>query len=290
VKQRSTARAVILHLRLPFFFFLSPIYLFAMVAIHAEALRAVAVFFIFHFLLYPASNGFNSYYDKDEGPIGGLASPPPVTKALLATALVLDALALAGAFLLGPVAGFAVLAYGSFSKLYSWDKTRLKARPWVSWLMVGVGQGSLSFLAIAAASGRAGLSGLGDAVLLCALLQGFFLMGVFPLTQVYQHEEDARRGDLTISRVLGIRGTFVLAGVFLGLAATGLTLWIAVFASPLWSLAFLASQLPALVYFLFWARRCFKDPASANFRSTMVMNVLASGCLNAFLLVLIILR
>jgi hypothetical protein len=29
------------------------------------------VFVILHLLLYPASNGFNSYHDRDTGPVGG---------------------------------------------------------------------------------------------------------------------------------------------------------------------------------------------------------------------------
>jgi 1,4-dihydroxy-2-naphthoate octaprenyltransferase len=36
---------------------------------------AVFVFFILHVLVYPSSNGYNSYMDRDETPIGGLAKP-----------------------------------------------------------------------------------------------------------------------------------------------------------------------------------------------------------------------
>lgn len=67
-----------LHLRIPFSFFLMPVFLFAVSISPEPALwRTVLVFFITHFLLYPASNGFNSYYDKDENSIGALEKPPP---------------------------------------------------------------------------------------------------------------------------------------------------------------------------------------------------------------------
>ena len=64
--------------------------------------------------------------------------------------------------------------------------------------------------------------------LLLALVSTLFLCGSYPLTQVYQHEEDARRGDRTLSLRLGIRGTFVFAavGLLAGAAALGLAYWL----------------------------------------------------------------
>jgi hypothetical protein len=136
----------------------------------------------------------------------------------------------------------------------------------------------------------AGLSALDPLVLWGAILESLYLLGVFPLTQVYQHEEDGRRGDLTISRLLGTRGTFVLSAVFLGLATAGLALWLALNASPAWAAAFLASQAPTLAYFARWALRSFRDPAAADFKSTMIMNGLAAGALNLFFAAFLALR
>ena len=59
-------------------FFLLPIWLAAMAAVPRGSLdrgAALQLFLVFHFLLYPASNGFNSYFDRDEGPIGGSRDP-----------------------------------------------------------------------------------------------------------------------------------------------------------------------------------------------------------------------
>jgi hypothetical protein len=58
------------------------------------------VFFIIHFLVYPASNGYNSYIDRDESPIGGLEKPPLPTKELFYLTLFLDFVAVVLAFLL----------------------------------------------------------------------------------------------------------------------------------------------------------------------------------------------
>ena len=60
-------------LRIPFSFFLMPLFLFALS--QAETIlpsKAIVSFFLIHFLIYPASNGYNSYIDRDEESIGGL--------------------------------------------------------------------------------------------------------------------------------------------------------------------------------------------------------------------------
>ena len=63
--------------------------------------RAVGVFVVLHLLAYPASNGYNSYYDRDEGSIGGLRTPPKVSPELLHLVWLFDALAVLGGLLLG---------------------------------------------------------------------------------------------------------------------------------------------------------------------------------------------
>lgn len=72
--------------------------------------------FIF-FLVYPASNGYNSYFDKDEKSIGGLKNPPPVNKGLYYTSLTLDLFALMlSYFKISPWFAGLLLVYGLASK------------------------------------------------------------------------------------------------------------------------------------------------------------------------------
>ena len=47
-----------------------------------NATNAVAVFIILHLLVYPASNGYNSYMDRDTSSIGGVKNPKQPTKQL----------------------------------------------------------------------------------------------------------------------------------------------------------------------------------------------------------------
>src|ERR1051325_5485356 len=93
------SKSTLLHLRIPFSYFLLPVYLFAVsVSPNITEKRLIWVFIILHFLLYPASNGFNSYFDKDEKSIGGLENPPPVNKSLYYVSLLFDAAAVVLAF------------------------------------------------------------------------------------------------------------------------------------------------------------------------------------------------
>src|ERR1700741_1402342 len=89
----------ILLLRFPFSFFLMPVYWFALSQqTNINTSNAIIVFCILHLLVYPASNGYNSYMDRDEGPIGGLKHPPKVTKSLFYTTVIMDIIAVLAAF------------------------------------------------------------------------------------------------------------------------------------------------------------------------------------------------
>jgi 4-hydroxybenzoate polyprenyltransferase len=277
-------RSSLLHIRIPFSFFLLPVFLLAVVCAPAfDLFKACVVFFVLHFLLYPASNGFNSYYDRDTGSIGGLKQPPQVTSDLLRLSLSLDASACAVGLLAGWRFSLGCLLYGLASKAYSWNRIRIKKYPVFGWLFAGVGQGTLTFLLVMVSVSNfphVALSGIWPLVL--SLGAGFFILGIFPLTQIYQHPEDSRRGDTTMSILAGVRGTFLLSGPFM---AGGLSLFFMYFLrerSIATATIFAASSLPAAVYFIYWWVTTLKNPGKADFRHTMRMNMVASVGLALF--------
>ena len=105
-----------LHLRMLFSVFLMPVFLFALSQVPQINLQnTVLTFIIWHLLVYPASNGYNSYFDKDEGSIALIETPPPVDKSLYNFSLFLDILALLLALYVGWILFFAVLFYGVVS-------------------------------------------------------------------------------------------------------------------------------------------------------------------------------
>lgn len=277
-------------LRIPFSVYLMPVFWFGLSALREpfSGWRAAGVFVVLHLLAYPASNGYNSYYDRDEGSIGGLRTPPKVSRELLHLVWLFDGLAVLGAWLLNPVFAGLVAVYLLVSKAYSFDGIRLKKYPLLSTAVVVVFQGAYTFLMTQVGVGAGKEPLLEPTNLLLALVSSLFLCGSYPLTQIYQHQEDARRGDQTLSLRLGIRGTFVWAGLALA-AGAGLLATVYVLRQEVRHLLlFLVATGPVVVLFGSWARAAWQNPAAADFDHTMRMNQVSSLCMSlAFALMLI---
>jgi 4-hydroxybenzoate polyprenyltransferase len=270
-------------LRIPFSVYLMPVYWFGLSALRGplDMARAVGVFVVLHLLAYPASNGYNSYYDRDEGSIGGLKQPPKVSEELIHLVWLFDALAVLGAWLMSPLFAILVAIYLLISKAYSYEGIRLKKYPFLSTFVVVVFQGAFTFLMTQVGVGVPASAICESTNLLLALVSTLFLCGSYPLTQVYQHQEDRQRGDQTLSLWLGLRGTFIFAAVGLlsGALLLGLTYWLRGETRNL--LIFLVATGPVVVLFGRWAWAVWQDPAAADFEHTMRMNQVSSLCLSA---------
>src|SRR5687768_4565214 len=99
-------------LRFHFSFFLLPVYLFALSQTPViDPYKATLVFIILHLLVYPASNGYNSYMDRDETPVGGIEHPLQPTRQLFYTTLMMDTVAVIASLLITPVFAVGILLY-----------------------------------------------------------------------------------------------------------------------------------------------------------------------------------
>src|SRR5678810_1244449 len=133
-------------LRIPFSFFLSPIYFFALAQVPGiNWFNAVLIFFIIHFLIYPASNGYNSCMDRDTESIGGLEKPPPPSAQLFWVTVVLDLTGILLSLLIGPLFTLVILFYIGASKAYSYRGIRLKKYPYLGYFIVILFQGAVTF-------------------------------------------------------------------------------------------------------------------------------------------------
>ncbi len=274
-----------LHLRLPFSWFLLPVFLFSLsVSPNFNGARMGWVLFIVHFLLYPASNGYNSYFDKDKKSIGALRNPPPVYPGLYYLSLFLDlAAVILGYAFVSPTFAAMLLIYGLVSKAYSHPRIRLKKYAVSSWLIAGFFQGIFTFvMCYCGVNDFSIITALNEDVLLAGALTTVMLWANYPMTQVYQHEEDTERGDKTLSIVLGIKGTFLFAAFIFLLATIGFYLYLREFFGMRNGIIFLLSTIPVLLYFSFWFLAARKDSSAANYSRTMGLNVISSTCLNGF--------
>src|SRR5229473_933388 len=205
-------RTLFVHLRLHFQLLLAPVFLWGwLVAGGGVSLAVVLGFVAFHFFLYSGATAFNSYYDRDVGPVGGLERPPSVVPALLPFSLGVQAIG----WVLAALVNLPFwLAYGVFMGLsfaYSHPRMRWKARTWTSLLVVGFGQGALAFVAAwAATRGEISSAWSPDGVL-GAVAAVLLILALYPLTQLYQIDEDAARGDRTVAVVWGPRRCFAFA-------------------------------------------------------------------------------
>jgi 1,4-dihydroxy-2-naphthoate octaprenyltransferase len=277
-------RSALVHLRLPFQLLLAPIFLWGWLLSGGGWSAGVGLAFVaFHVFLYGGATAFNSAYDRDVGPVGGLASPPPVGRGLVPFSLSVKAIGWLLAWLVNPVV-FGV--YGGFvllSVAYSHPRWRLKARPIASLLVVAVGQGVLAFVAAWAASrgqlssawSRDGLLGATAAVLV--------VVGLYPLTQVFQVDEDRARGDRTLAVVFGPGASFRLALGCLTVGGVLLVLVVVLRYGALDGLLLAAGLGLELGAVGAWARRFDPLAVMANYGRAMRLNATCAAALSAYL-------
>ena len=274
-----------LHLRIPFSYFLLPVFLFSLVISPNVSENALLwTFIIVHLFLYPASNGYNSYFDKDEKSIGGLKNPPPVNKGLYYLAILFDIIAIALGYLkISLTFAIMLLVYGLVSKAYSHPGIRLKKFPITGWLVAGLFQGLFSLVMCYNGINKFELENIWKpSVLVPGVLSTLMLWANYPMTQIYQHEEDGKRGDETFSRMLGIRGTFYFVGGVFGIVTVGFVMYFNTVFSAKYALRFVLALLPVVLYFTFWFIQVYKDETKADFTHTMRLNFISATALNLY--------
>lgn len=276
------------HLRFHFSLFLLPVFLFALAMtnapFHGETLL---LFILLHFVIYPSSNAYNSIQDRDEGSIGGLKNPPPIPDSLSLVTLIMDivALTLAWAFINVTVFAF-LLLYILASRAYSFRGIRLKQYPIVGYLVVVTLQGGLVFIVTSLTADGVALSNLSTNQWLGALAATVMIGGGYPITQIYQHEQDRQDGVHTMSMLLGIQGTLLYASSLFGLlTAMMVFLW---WSQPIVPVLFAAITSPTLLFFIYWMKRVWMNNSAANYDNTMKMNYISTATLNVFFITLLL--
>ncbi|WP_231402125.1 UbiA family prenyltransferase [Panacibacter microcysteis] len=275
-------------LRFPFSFFLLPVFFFALSFVGSiHWLHAIAALLIIHLLIYPSSNGYNSYMDRDTDSIGGLEKPEQPTKELFYVTIAMDIAALLLAYFVNPLFAFGLVVYILFSRLYSYRGIRLKKYPVIGYVTVVLNQGALIFALVFYTADKTGVQ---DIPLIPLAASIFLIGGFYPITQVYQHAADKKDNVRTISMLLGKRGTFVFCGIMYAIAFALLFIQYNSTGSIRMFIILQLFFIPVVFYFIKWFVAVFKDEKAASFKNTMRMNMLAATCTNLAFITIIILH
>ncbi len=277
------------HLRLPFNLLLSPIYLWGVLlgGGHLWDGRVWLGYLSLHLFLYGGTTAFNSYYDRDEGPIGGMLRPPAVDRGLLPFALIVQALGVPLAVAVGPAFLAAWLLLFLVFTGYSHPRVRFKAHPARALAAIAFGQGVVGFALGWLAVGP--LGALASPTAWTGMVStALVVVGLYLVTQSYQTLEDRARGDQTLPVVLGPAPALRLA---VGLLAPGGVVLVAALGRRGgWPLALVVTLFFACLglWILRWAAGFDEAAVSRNFATAMRVATVASAGLSAVLVAMLI--
>ncbi len=275
-------------LRLPFSLLLMPIFLLALSQVDTpfSTWDTLIPFLIIHLLVYPASNGYNSYVDRDEQSIGGLEKPPMPTIALFYVTLVMDSIALICSFLfVNSNFALCLLAYILASRAYSARQIRLKKYAVLGFLVVMFFQGAFTYYMSHLGITKA-LLDVNETTIWILAACSFQIAGVYPLTQIYQHQQDLADGVTTISYKLGYKGTFLFAGIMFGLCNVCYFIYFNYIDKINDFYIIQLFFIPIVSFFGYWLVLVWKNTQNANFKNTMLMNLIAAICMNVCFVIL----
>lgn len=175
-------------------------------------------FLLVHLLLFGGATAYNTYWDKDTGPVGGLKRVPPMKGWMHPVSLLIQVPGLVAGWWVGweyvAVYAIAMLMFW----LYSTPLFRWKRHPLLSLVAIGVSTGWGGFW-LGALSAGAGITH--PAGWIGSLGVTMIILSMYPLSQIYQTEEDRQRGDRTFMVVYGIENVKAFFVVSFGLGLIG---------------------------------------------------------------------
>lgn len=193
----------LIHLRLHYqLFLLSGGYLLGgLMADQMSTVQFWVQFMNVHILLFGGATAYNSWWDKDEGPIGGLKNPPKMEKWMHSVSLMFMILGWIWSISLGWMYSSVFLISLILFWLYSTPLARWKGHPVLSLIAIAVSTGFNSVILGTLAAGGA----IDGAILLSATGASLILLSLYPVSQIFQTEEDSRRNDRTFAAAYGIK-------------------------------------------------------------------------------------
>jgi 1,4-dihydroxy-2-naphthoate octaprenyltransferase len=285
---------LLLHLRLHWQVMLAPLFVWGfLLSAGARAPDLIItpqfwlVFLIYHVMFYGGATALNSYYDQDEGPVGGLWEPPRVTRDLLVFAVALQVVGLVLLSFVSRSLFVLALIMGAVGNAYSHPATRLKAYPWTSLLAVSIFQGMGGTAAGWLFAQPEWQTLFSLKAMMGLLAASLIITGFYPLTQLYQREQDRKQGVISFAVYAGERcfplaiACMLSAGALMGTLA-----WR--YFGPLEVFAAVAGLVTMAVYIAVWWHRYDESQVRTNYLWMMRLGFLMTGGFLGFLALLLI--
>ncbi|REL32800.1 hypothetical protein DYD21_13305 [Rhodohalobacter sp. SW132] len=155
-----------------------------------------------HILLFGGATAYNSFWDKDTGPIGGLKNPPKMTQWMHPVSILFMFAGLILSLWVGLLYALVYFISLVLFWLYSTPLARWKGDPILSLIAIGISTGMASVLLGNLAAGGA----ISWPVLLSSVGATFILLSLYPVSQIFQMEEDMKRNDRTFAIAFGVTG------------------------------------------------------------------------------------
>ena len=274
------------HLRLPFQLLLAPIFLLgAWLSGAHRSWPILLAFLAVHGGIYGGMTAFNSYYDRDQGPIGFMKRVRPAPRPVRDLAIGIQLVAVGVLAAISPPAAACALLLVAMGIAYSHPRWRWKGNLGLSLAAVGIGQGILAFLigylitpggATGATSVRALIPATGAALV---------TLGLYPITQAYQVDEDRARGDRTLPVVIGWRRALWFSAVVVPLGGALIALPLLSRIHPWWRGGFPILIAAYWALLRMWTARFTARTPAQNHDWAMGIAAAASAACWAFILI-----
>lgn len=237
-------KRILLHIRFSIQFYVIFGFLFALIVTNTHFSSKVVFAFISWFLLWTGITVFNSYYDKDKGPVAGLKKPPKISEWMFYSSLGMKLIGLIMAFFINIIFLIFYISGIILSILYSHSHFRLKSYGWIALLFNFI----IGFSTFIVASSLNQLI-ISIPIILGSIASGLFAASIYIMMQIHQVKEDKNRGDKSISLMYGKKRALRLSLILNSLAGIftivifymiGLDYWL-IFFSILYFVAVIAS-------------------------------------------------
>lgn len=241
-------------------------------------------YFSVHVLLFGGVTAYNSYWDKDKGPIGGLKNPQAMKHWMLIVSWLMQIIGLCLSIISGIWMFISYILSITLFWVYSGPNTRWKEKPMLALLTMSLGT---AFLAVLMGYFAGGGENISLNIIVASIGCSLFVLAMYPFSQAYQLEDDKKKSHNTFCVKYGKKGVFITY-------VTAFPLAILILSTLLWKISyiygiiFLIGSIIAgiMIFFIINSLQMKR----ADYNSVMLSKYVAGAIFSIYIIVLMIMK